>query len=76
MKHVSTESQINRHTMGLMKTKLVTDKKRQCLVDQQQRMRSLIQGCLSRDDNSRVVPYTPDVKKQDDGSMLPKRTLD
>lgn len=57
--------------MGIMKTKLVTDKKRQWLVDQQQRMRS-----LSRDDNSRVVPYTHDVKKQDDGSMLPKRTLD
>lgn len=57
--------------MGIMKTKLVTDKKRQWLVDQQQRMRS-----LSRDDNSRVVPYTHDVKKRGDCSMLPKRTLD
>lgn len=75
IRQVSRESDLNRHRMAQMKTKLTRDKKRQRLVDQQERMKSCIEEFLSRDDNSRVVPDKNEVKKQNDGSMKPKRTL-
>lgn len=75
MKYISNETKLNRHRLAKVKSKQLTPNRRQRLVDHQERMRKLVQGFLSRDDNSRILQGKNDIKKNQDSIMQPKRTL-